>query len=76
VFFIVLQHTKYILTAAGSEQTQLTFRTPGPPDTQAATRLHKSACQPPHHKGRREQIERGHPGGVNARGGAAGVRSD
>jgi len=43
-------HKYYILTAAGSEQTQLPFRAPGPPDTHASTRLHKSACQPPHHR--------------------------
>jgi len=44
-------HKNYILTAmaaAGSGQTQLPLRTPGPPDTHSSTRYHKSACQPPH----------------------------
>ena len=41
----------YILTATCSEQTQLPFRTPGPLDSHASTRHHKSACQLPYHKG-------------------------
>ena len=58
----------YILTAAGSEQTQHPLRTHEPPETHASARHRKAPASP--HTTRAVGADReGHPGGVKARGG-------
>ena len=63
----VVFHQNYILTAAGSEQTQLPFRTPGPPVPIHPQGSTKAPASP--RTTRAGGADRdGHPGGVMARG--------